>query len=87
MLPVPLRHHVAYGRPDVLPLLWAMDEYQPYAILAVTRERARLLGGTCTIDRERGRLRRGLANPAFLRSCPFHGGKLIPVVDYRIKPL
>lgn len=53
VLPVPLRNHVAYGRPDVLPLLWAMDEYEPYAILAVSRERARLLlaylGGTAMV--------------------------------------
>jgi len=33
VLPGPLRNHVAFGRPDVLPLLWAMDEYEPYAIL------------------------------------------------------
>jgi hypothetical protein len=50
VLPVPLRNHAAYGRPEVLPVLWAMDEYEPYAILAVSRERARLLvaylGGT-----------------------------------------
>jgi hypothetical protein len=53
-LPVPLRNHVAYGRPDVLPLLWAMDEYEPYAILAVSRERAQILlaylGGTAVAE-------------------------------------
>jgi peptide chain release factor subunit 1 len=50
VLPVPLRNQVHYGRPDVLPLLWAADEYEPYAVLAVNRERALLLiaylGGT-----------------------------------------
>ncbi|HXF82378.1 MAG TPA: VLRF1 family aeRF1-type release factor [bacterium] len=43
ILPVPLRGRVTYGRPDVLPLLWAADEYEPYAVLAVNKERARLL--------------------------------------------
>jgi hypothetical protein len=56
VLPVPLANHVAYGRPDLLPLLWAMDEYEPYAILAVSRERARLLiaylGGTVVAEAE-----------------------------------
>lgn len=50
VLPVPLRNVVHYGRPDVLPLLWAADEYETYAVLAVNRERALLLiaylGGT-----------------------------------------
>ena len=54
VLPISLRNHVSYGRPDVLPLLWAMDEYEPYAILAVSRERARLLlaylGGTVMVE-------------------------------------
>ncbi|MDR5708302.1 MAG: VLRF1 family aeRF1-type release factor [Armatimonadota bacterium] len=42
-LPVPLPNFVRYGRPDVWPLLWAMDEYQPHAILIVHRDHARLL--------------------------------------------
>ncbi|MGH2398764.1 MAG: VLRF1 family aeRF1-type release factor [bacterium] len=50
VLPVPLKNVVRFGRPDVLPLLWAADEYEPYAVLAVSRERALLLiaylGGT-----------------------------------------
>jgi len=56
VLPVPLRNHAAYGRPDVLPLLWAMDEYEPYAILVVSRERAQILlaylGGTVVAETE-----------------------------------
>lgn len=56
VLPVPLRSRVRYGRPDVLPLLWAADEYQPYAILAVSKEDARLLvaslGGTTVAQAE-----------------------------------
>lgn len=43
MLPFPLPNRVRYGRPDVLPLLWAVDEYQPYAILSVDHRRAVLL--------------------------------------------
>ncbi|MDR7416828.1 MAG: VLRF1 family aeRF1-type release factor [Armatimonadota bacterium] len=42
-LPVPLPNRVRYGRPDVWPLLWASDEYQPHAILIVHRDHARLL--------------------------------------------
>jgi len=56
-LPVPLRNRVRYGRPDVLPLLWAADEYEPYGILAVNRERAMLivayLGGTALAGADR----------------------------------
>lgn len=43
VLPFPLPNRVRYGRPDVLPLLWAMDEYQAYAILVVDYEHALLL--------------------------------------------
>ncbi len=43
VLPFPLPNRVRYGRPDVLPLLWAVDEYQAYAILAVDHEHALLL--------------------------------------------
>ncbi|MCS7172178.1 MAG: VLRF1 family aeRF1-type release factor [Armatimonadetes bacterium] len=43
VLPVPLLNRVRYGRPDVWPLLWAMDEYEPHAILIVHRDHARLL--------------------------------------------
>ncbi len=42
-LPVPLPNLVRYGRPDIWPLLWAADEYQPYAILVVHRDHAQLL--------------------------------------------
>lgn len=43
VLPVPLPNRVRYGRPDVLPVLWAIDEYEPHAILAVDREHARII--------------------------------------------
>lgn len=42
-VPFPLPNHLAYGRPDTVPLLWAMHEYAPYAILLVAHDRARLL--------------------------------------------
>ncbi len=56
VLPVPLPNRTQYGRPDVVPVLWAVDEYEPYAILAVDREHARILiaylGRTTTVDEE-----------------------------------
>src|SRR3972149_4538162 len=56
VLPVPLTNRAQYGRPDVVPVLWAVDEYEPYAILAVDREHARILiaylGRTTTVDEE-----------------------------------
>lgn len=54
VLPVPLPNRAHYGRPDLFPLLWALDEYEPYAVLAVDREQARLLvmylGQTDVVD-------------------------------------
>jgi hypothetical protein len=56
VLPFPLPNQVQYGRPDVIPLLWAMSEYKPYAILAVYLEHARIavayLGRTTVVDDE-----------------------------------
>jgi peptide subunit release factor 1 (eRF1) len=46
VLPFPLPNRVAHGRPDLIPLLWAIDEYQPYAVLVVDREHARILVST-----------------------------------------
>ncbi|MDQ7821113.1 MAG: VLRF1 family aeRF1-type release factor [Armatimonadota bacterium] len=43
VLPVPVPSRVRFGRPDLMPLLWAIDEYEPYAILAVDREHARVV--------------------------------------------
>ena len=42
-LPVPLQNGVAYGTVNVAPLLDALDAYEPYAILIVDHERARML--------------------------------------------
>ncbi len=56
VLPFPLPSRVHYGRPDLSPLLWALDEYEPYAILAADRERVRLivafLGQADVVDQE-----------------------------------
>src|SRR3989304_4649189 len=45
-----------WNGPGDVPLLWAVDEYEPYAILAVDREHARILiaylGRTTTVDEE-----------------------------------
>lgn len=56
ILPVPLQNRARYGRPDIMPLLWAIDEYEPYAILVVDREHARVavtyLGRSAIVDKE-----------------------------------
>ncbi|MBI4278079.1 MAG: hypothetical protein HY660_06445 [Armatimonadetes bacterium] len=56
LLPVPLPNSARYGRPDVWPLLWAADEYEPCAVLAVFRDHARILmaylGQTAVLDEE-----------------------------------
>lgn len=55
-VPVPLPNRVRYGRPDVHSALWALDEYEPYAIVAVDREHARMmlayLGQTTVVEEE-----------------------------------
>ncbi|MGQ0550885.1 MAG: VLRF1 family aeRF1-type release factor, partial [Armatimonadota bacterium] len=55
-LPVPVSNHVTYGRPDMMPLLWTIDEYEPYAILFVDSEHARILvaylGRTAVVEEE-----------------------------------
>lgn len=55
-IPVPLPNRVHYGRPDLIPILWAIDDYEPYVILTVDREHARLytafLGQTAIVSEE-----------------------------------
>jgi hypothetical protein len=55
-IPVPLPNRVHYGRPDLIPILWAIDDYEPYAILAVDREHARIytafLGESAVVSEE-----------------------------------
>lgn len=54
VLPVPLPNRIRYGRPDLISVLWAVDEYEPIAIVAVDQRHVRLLraylGGTALID-------------------------------------
>jgi peptide subunit release factor 1 (eRF1) len=53
-LPFPLPNLVRFGRPDLVPLLWAMSEYEPYAVLAVDLEHATIamayVGRTVVVD-------------------------------------
>lgn len=42
-LNVPVENAVAFGKPLVTPLLWAIDEYEPYLITMVDHEKARFL--------------------------------------------
>ena len=42
-VPVPLPSNISYGPPNVAPLLDTHDAYEPYAILIVDHERARML--------------------------------------------
>ena len=55
-LPFPLPNRVQFGRPDLVPLLWAVSEYKAYAIVAVYLEHARIavayLGRTTVVDDE-----------------------------------
>lgn len=53
-LPFPLPNHLTYGAPDTIPLLWAMHEYAPYAVVLAFHDHARLLiaylGQTTAVD-------------------------------------
>ena len=40
-LAVPVENQVFYGKPMVVPLLWVMDEYQPYLVVLADHEKAR----------------------------------------------
>jgi hypothetical protein len=42
-LPIPVENQAAFGRPLVAPLLWAIDEYEPYLIVLVDSEKAHFL--------------------------------------------
>lgn len=54
-LHVPVESHWTFGKPLVAPLLWALDEYEPYLIVMVDQEKAELmtayLGSTKVEDR------------------------------------
>jgi rubrerythrin len=63
LLPVSIPNTVRYGAPEVMPLLWAADEYEPYGILAADRESARLftsyLGRSAVVQKTRFRVNTG----------------------------
>ncbi|MBI3944225.1 MAG: hypothetical protein HY326_14500 [Chloroflexi bacterium] len=42
-LPMPISNKIHYGRPDVAPLLWLLDEYERYGIVQVDHRRVELL--------------------------------------------
>ncbi len=42
-LPLPVENQAYFGRPFVMPLLWAIDEYEHYLVLMVDKEKAHFL--------------------------------------------
>ena len=40
-LPVPFENRASFGQPHVTPLLWAIDEYEPYLVALFDKEKAR----------------------------------------------
>lgn len=42
-LPIALKNSAAWGKPNIMPLLWALDEYERYLVLLVDRQQARFL--------------------------------------------
>lgn len=54
-LPVPVEGRWYFGEPLIVPLLWAIDEYEPYLIAMVDHEKAELLTaylGSTTLEGE-----------------------------------
>lgn len=52
-LPVPVKSESTFGKPLIVPLLWAMDEYEPYLIVMVDQEKAELITayfGSVTVE-------------------------------------
>ncbi|MBK8023547.1 MAG: hypothetical protein IPK19_19460 [Chloroflexi bacterium] len=45
-LSMPLESRIAYGKPLVTPLLWLIDEYEPYLIVLVDQEKTSILNAT-----------------------------------------
>jgi hypothetical protein len=41
-LPFPMENQIAFGKPLVLPLLWAIDEYEMYVVALTDKEESRL---------------------------------------------
>jgi hypothetical protein len=44
-LPMQVDEYAEFGKPNVLPLLWAMDEYEPYLVVMVDTEKAYIIIG------------------------------------------
>lgn len=42
-LPIPMASQVYFGEPNTVPLLWVMDEYEPYLIVQVDNEQVRFI--------------------------------------------
>ena len=42
-LPVDVREYWSFGEPLIVPLLWMVDEYEPYLVVMVDREKAELI--------------------------------------------
>ncbi len=40
-LPISFKNQASFGKPHVAPLLWAIDEYEPYLVAMVDKEKAR----------------------------------------------
>jgi peptide subunit release factor 1 (eRF1) len=54
-LPVPVEARSYYGKPLIAPLLWAVDEYEPYLVVMVDQEKAELLTaylGNTTVEKK-----------------------------------
>jgi hypothetical protein len=45
-LSLPMENRIAFGAPEVGPLLWVIDEYEPYLVVLVDQEEARFFTST-----------------------------------------
>jgi len=64
-LPIPLGSDVRFGEPYLLPLIWALDEYERYLILQVDREQARFISGYLGSANNAGEMRLDLESYDF----------------------
>ncbi len=42
-LPIPVENGIAFGKPFIAPLVWAIDEYEPYLVVMVDTEKAHFI--------------------------------------------
>lgn len=52
-LPVPVEARWSFGKPEIVPLLWALDEYEPYLVVMADKEKAKILTtslGSITVE-------------------------------------